>query len=51
MGFSPRQITFGKQSIIPGLTTGNAATMKPIVDSDTMRKILIDRQKWDYNDM
>ena len=44
-GFSPRQITFGKQGIVPGITIGKPATMEPVVDSDIMRKILIERQR------
>ena len=44
-GFSPRQITFGKQGVVPGITIGNPASMEPVVESDVMRKILTDRQK------
>ena len=44
-GFSPRQVTFGQQGIVPGIKDGNPATMEPSVDSDAVRKLLIYRQK------
>ena len=37
-GFSPIQLMFGKQSVIPGVFDGTPATMEPIVESDVYRK-------------
>ena len=44
-GFSPRQLMFGKQGVIPGITDGCAASMEPIVYSDSFRRDFIYRQK------
>ena len=40
-GFSPRQLVFGRQGVIPGITDGNPASMEPIVESDVFRKEFI----------
>ena len=42
-GFSPKQLQFGHQAVIPGITEGNPATMEPIVESDTFRKEFANR--------
>ena len=44
-GFSPRQLMFGKQSVIPGITDGTPATMEPVIESDSFRRELVNRQK------
>ena len=44
-GFSPRQLMFGKQGVVPGITDGNPASMEMVVESDTFRKELINRQR------
>ena len=44
-GFSPIQLTFGRQGIIPGITHGNPASLEPVVESDWFRQELANRQK------
>ena len=44
-GFSPRQLMFGHQGVVPGIIDGNPASMEPIIESDTFRKEFINRQK------
>ena len=44
-GFSPRQLIFGKQGIIPGITDGNPANFEEVVESDVFRRELINRQR------
>ena len=44
-GFSPRQLMFGKQGVVPGITDGNPASWEPIVESDVFRREFINRQK------
>ena len=44
-GFSPRQLMFGKQGVVPGITDGNPASMEPVTESESFRKELINRQK------
>ena len=44
-GFSPRQLMFGKQGVIPGITEGNPATMEPVTESDNFRNEIINRQR------
>ena len=44
-GFSPRQVTFGQQGVLPGITDGNPASMEPSRESDAVRKIIIYGQK------
>lgn len=44
-GFSPRQLTFGRQGVIPGITDGTPISMEPIVESDKFRLDFINRQK------
>ena len=44
-GFSPMQLTFGRQGIVPGITDGNPASMEPIVESDWFRTELTSRQR------
>ena len=44
-GFSPRQITFGYQGVVPGIFDGTPATMEPVVESDKFRNIFIKRQE------
>ena len=44
-GFSPMQLVFGRQSVVPGITDGNLASMEPVVESDWFRSELINRQK------
>ena len=43
-GFSPRQLTFGKQGIIPGISDGNPASMETITESDSFRREFVNRQ-------
>ena len=43
-GFSPRQLTFGKQGTIPGITDGNPASMETITESDSFRREFVNRQ-------
>ena len=44
-GFSPRQLMFGKQGVVPGITEGNPASMEPVVESDAFRREFVNRQK------
>ena len=44
-GFSPRQLMFGHQGVIPGVTDGNPATMEPVTVSDSFRNEFVNRQK------
>ena len=44
-GFSPIQMTFGRQGVIPGITDGNPASLEPVVASDWFREELMNRQK------
>ena len=44
-GFSPRQLMFGKQGVVPGISDGNPASMEAIVESDNFRSEFINRQK------
>ena len=44
-GFSPRQLMFGKQGVVPGISEGNPATMQPITESDSFRRSFINRQR------
>ena len=44
-GFSPRQVTFGHQGVVPGISDGNPASMEPAIESDSVRKLLVYRQK------
>ena len=44
-GFSPNQLMFGKQTVIPGIFEGNPASMEPIVESEIFRKEFINRKK------
>ena len=43
-GFSPRQLMFGTQGIIPGIAESTPASLEPIVESDLFRKHLIQKQ-------
>ena len=43
-GFSPRQLMFGKQGVVPGITDGNPATMEPVTESDSFRRGFVNRQ-------
>ena len=43
-GFLPRQLMFGTQGTIPGITDGNPASMEPITESGQFRKHFIQRQ-------
>ena len=44
-GFSPRQLMFGHQGVIPGVTDGNPATMEPVTVIDSFRNEFVNRQK------
>ena len=44
-GFSPRQLMFGKQGVVPGITEGNPASMEPVVESYAFRREFVNRQK------
>ena len=44
-GFSPIQMTFGRQGMIPGIMDGNPASLEPVVASDWFREEMINRQK------
>ena len=44
-GFSPRQLMFGKQGVVPGITDGNPASMEMVTESDSFRRELVNRQK------
>ena len=44
-GFSPNQLMFGRQGVIPGITDGNPASMEPVVESDWFREELSRRQR------
>ena len=44
-GFSPRQLMFGRQGVIPGITDGTPASLEPVVENERFRKELISRQK------
>ena len=44
-GFSPIQLTFGWQRVLPGITDGNQASMEPVVESDWFRSELINWQR------
>ena len=43
--FSPNQLMFGRQGLIPGITDGNPASMEPVVESDWFREELSRRQR------
>ena len=43
--FSPVQLTFGRQGVIPGITDGNPASWEPVVESDWFREELSNRQR------
>ena len=43
-GFSPRQLMFGKQGVVPGITDGNPASMEPVTESDSFRRAFGNRQ-------
>ena len=44
-GFSPRQLVFGRQSVIPGISDGTPSSMEPVTESEAFRKELVNRQK------
>ena len=44
-GFSPRQLIFGRQGVVPGISDGNPASMEPIIESDELRRLWISRQR------
>ena len=44
-GFSPRQLMFGKQGVVPGILDGNPTSMQPVVESDNFRREFINRQR------
>ena len=44
-GFGLRQLMFGKQGIVPGISNGNPASMEPVVESDIFRRGFINRQR------
>ena len=44
-GFSPNQLMFGRQGVIPGITDGNPASMELVVESDWFREELSRRQR------
>ena len=44
-GFSPMQLTFGRQGVIPGITDGNPASMEPVIESDWFRQEISSRQR------
>ena len=44
-GFSPRQLMFGKQGVVPGITDGNPASMEPVTESDSFRRAFVNRQR------
>ena len=44
-GFSPRQLMFGHQGVIPGISEGNPINFEPIVESDIFKKEFINRQR------
>ena len=44
-GFRPRQLMYGRQGIIPGISDGNPASLEPVVESDRFRNDLINRQR------
>ena len=44
-GFSPLQMTFGRQGVIPGIFGGNPASMEPVVESDWFREEMSKRQR------
>ena len=43
--FSPRQVMFGCQGTIPGVTEGSPATWEPVTESDALRRDFINRQR------
>ena len=44
-GFSPRQLMYRKQRIVPGISEGNPANFEEVVESDVFRRELINRQR------
>ena len=44
-GFSPRQLVFGYQGVVPGISEGTPASMEPVEESDVFRKEFVNRQK------
>ena len=44
-GFSPRQLMYGKQGIIPGISEGNPVSMDMAVESDSFRNEFVTRQR------
>ena len=37
-GFSPRQLMFGSQNVIPGVFDGTPASLEPVCESDEVRR-------------
>ena len=44
-GFSPMQLTYGRQGVIQGIYDGNPASLEPVVESDWFRMEILNRQK------
>ena len=44
-GFSPIQLMFGKQSVIPRIFNGTPASTAPIIESDAFRNEFVNRQR------
>ena len=37
-GFSPRQLMFGSQGVVPGIYDGSPASLEPVCESDEVRR-------------
>ena len=44
-GFSPNQLMFGHQSVIPGVSDGNPPSMEPIIESEVFRREFVNRHR------
>ena len=44
-GFSPIQLTFGRQGVVPGITDGNPASMEPAIKSYWFKQERSSRQR------
>ena len=44
-GFSPKQLMYGRQGAVPGISDGNPASMEPVSESEAFKRELVTRQK------
>ena len=44
-GFSPKQLMFGKQGVVPVIMDGNPASIEPVTENDGFRRGLMNGQR------